>query len=175
MIELTMTGRRVYLPLMLITLVLLSLPWLRSEDGVSEFGGGVGTSSMKGIEVIHYSGSGPEWRAEIREALFTEGETTPRLRDVSIYYPGRKISLHAEEGLYNMDNGKIRLEGVVRGKGEGFSFESPELDYNPADDTITTSKGVVIKGESYLISGRQGKITGSRLIELTGNVRTLFF
>ena len=166
------------IPLFLVILVILILSifvWLTTGEKKTTYTGRVGISVMKGIEVVHYKKDVLDWRAEIKEALFSQDKAGSRLKNVSIFYPKRDITLHSKKGFYNTDTGEIRLDGMVTGRGKGFSFKSPELVYLPSEDILTTSKGVVINGGKYTISGRNGKIKGSNVLEITGNVRALFY
>ncbi|NOY39061.1 MAG: LPS export ABC transporter periplasmic protein LptC [Nitrospirae bacterium] len=130
---------------------------------------------MKGVEVVYYKKEKPDWRAEIKEALFSRNETESELKDVKILYFRGDLSLHSKEGFYDITNGQIRLSGMVNGKGKGFTFKSPELLYLPSEDILTTSKGLVIRGKKYMLSGRSGRIKDSQVMEVTGNVRAVFY
>jgi len=154
---------------------LLFLIWMAAGDKRPSYTRGPGESVMKGIEVVYYRKDRPDWRAEIKEALFSRDETVSELKDVDIYYFKADVSLHSREGFYDITNGRLKLDGMVNGRGRGFVFTSPELLYLPSENILTTSKGLLIKGNKYMLSGRNGKIGASQVMEVTGNVRAVFY
>ncbi|GMT47845.1 MAG: hypothetical protein IEMM0007_1411 [bacterium] len=157
------------------SILLLILVWLAMGDKRPSYTKGPGKSVMKGVEVVYYKKERLDWRAEIKEALFSLDETGSELKDVNIFYFQEDISLHSKQGFYDITNGRIRLAGMVNGKGKGFTFKSPELLYLPTEDILTTSKGLVIKGKKYMLSGRNGTIKDSQVMEVTGDVRAVFY
>lgn len=161
--------------LLLATSILLILVWLGMGDKKPSYTRGPGKSVMKGVEVVYYKKEKPDWRAEIKEALFSQDESGSELNDVNIFYFKGDISLHSKQGFYNITNGQIRLAGMVNGRGKGFTFKSPELLYLPSEDILTTSKGLVIKGKKYMLSGRSGFIKDSQVMEVNGDVRAVFY
>ncbi len=157
------------------SILLLILVWLAMGDKKPSYTRGPGKSVMKGVEVVYYKRESPDWRAEIKEALFSRDETGSELKDVSIFYFKGDLSLHSRQGFYDITNGQIRLSGMVNGKGKGFTFKSPELLYLPSEDILTTSKGLVIKGKRYMLSGKSGIIKDSQVMEVSGDVRAVFY
>lgn len=145
---------------------------------------------MKGITILHYKKVAArkhapaastsqiehdiEWTAEIKVAHFHKGDTDASLQDVSITYPDRDVTLISDGGHYDLKTGKVELTGNVTGKGKGFTFRSEELKYDSTDDMIRTSKGVIIKGKDYSITGDSGKMKGSDKMEVKGNVKAIF-
>ncbi len=156
-------------------ITLIILVWLAMGDKRPSYTRGPGKSVMKGVEVVYYKKERPDWRAEIKEALFSRDETKSELKDVNIFYFRGDVRLHSRQGFYDITNGQIRLSGMVNGKGKGFTFKSPELLYLPSEDILATSKGLVIKGKKYMLSGRSGIIKDSQVMEVTGDVRAVFY
>ena len=157
------------------SILLLILVWLAMGDTRPSYTRGPGKSVMKGVEVVYYKKEKPDWRAEIKEALFSRDETESELKDVNIFYFKGDVRLHSKQGFYDITNGQLRLAGMVNGKGKGFTFKSPELLYLPSEDILATSKGLVIKGKNYMLSGRNGRIKDSQVMEVTGDVRAVFY
>ncbi|VAX31474.1 hypothetical protein MNBD_NITROSPIRAE03-1370 [hydrothermal vent metagenome] len=155
--------------------LLLILVWLATGDKRPSYTKGPGKSVMKGVEVVYYKKERPDWRAEIKEALFSRDESKSALKDVNIFYFRADVSLHSKLGFYDIATGQLRLAGMVNGKGKGFTFKSPELLYLPSEDILATSKGLVIKGKKYMLSGRNGIIKDSQVMEVTGDVRAVFY
>ena len=166
--------RTISLLLAALTLLLI-LVWLAMGNKKPSYIKGPGKSVMKEVEVVYYKKERPDWRAYIKEALFSRDETGSELKDVNIFYFRGDLSLHAKQGFYDITNGQIRLSGMVNGKGKGFTFRSPELLYLPSEDILATSKGLVIKGKKYMLSGRSGRIKDSQVMEVTGDVRAVFY
>jgi hypothetical protein len=155
--------------------LLLILGWLAMGNKKPSYTKGPGKSVMKGVEVVYYKKERPDWRAEIKEALFSLDETGSELKDVNIFYFKGDLSLHSKQGFYDITTGQIKLSGMVNGKGKGFTFKSPELLYLPSEDILAASKGLVIKGKKYMLSGRSGRIKDSQVMEVTGDVRAVFY
>jgi len=155
--------------------VLIVSVWITTKGATPPYSAGQGRSVMKDIEVTYYREEQPEWRAEIKEALFLQDETGSEIRDVDIYYFKSGLSLNSKRGFYDMTDGRLRLDGTVNGRGKGFVFTSPELLYIPSEDMLTAPRGLVIKGDGYTISGRNGRIKDSQIMEVTGDVRAVFY
>ncbi len=149
--------------------------WSMTGGGKPPEMGGVGRSEMKRIEISHYKGESLEWRSEIEEAVFTADESGSYLADVNVYYGGGGLEVRSRKGYFDIRNGEIRLDGDVEGEGRGFTFESPELLYLPSENALVTTRGLIIKGGAYVITGDSGKITDSEVLEVDGDVRALFY
>ncbi len=155
--------------------ILLITVWYATRNGKAPYSVQEVGSVMKGVEVVYYEEERPQWRAEIGEALFVQDETGSEIRDVSIYYYRADVSLRSDEGFYDISDGRLRLDGTVEGRGEGFVFASPELLYLPSEDALVASKGLVIEGDRYVITGRKGRIGNSQVMEVNGDVRAVFY
>ncbi len=163
-------GLLITLSLFLLALVL----YLQPSTNDYKLKGYLDKSVMKDIEIRRIFNSKTQWWARIKEASFTEDEQIALLKDITLYWPEKNLYLNAQNGTYDLNKGRVKLDNAIKGYTEDMVIETDGLKYNPQKRLLYTKEGVTIRGKGFTITGKEASIKDGKKLEIKGNVKSVF-
>ncbi len=112
------------------------------------------TSSMKNLYLKHREGNEIKWELSSVTAILPLGKREIFLESLKLKINQTpEIYLSSGSGIYDMDDGNVTLKESVTLNIKDTTFVTDTLEWNSADELITTEDRVKVSGGNFLIQG----------------------
>ena len=165
--------------LLLASVLVLSKQAMRPHEGNTV---SVPTESfMEDVSVVNRKNSRRQWSLNTKKATFPGNGDLARMQGVTLIIPEEGMTVRADSGLYNMQNGDLLLTGNVTARTADYSIRSGSINIQSGqagqtgEDVLSTEEKVVVESRGFRIEGLGLVAKPQHKVRLLRDVRAVFF
>ena len=133
---------------------------------------------MEDVSVVNRKNGRRQWSLNTKKATFPGNGDTARMQGVTLIIPEEGMTVRADSGLYNMQNGDLLLTGNVTARTADYSIRSGSINIQSGqagEDVLSTEEKVVVESRGFRIEGLGLVAKPQHKVRLLRDVRAVFF
>ncbi len=129
---------------------------------------------MEDVTIINKSKNTTKWSATVKKVLFADDENSADLKNVTLYFNEKDISLNSDSGIYDFKNSKIDLYGKVTALEKDYKLKSDKLSWDIKNEIMDIDSEVRIDGQNFTIRADSMESAEKGKVKFSGNVKATF-
>ncbi len=117
-----------------------------------------GESFIEGLKIIHKNNGKPDWILTAKRADITEDGDKAHLYDIEMTIEDKDIKIYSDEGIYNLTNKNLTIDGKVIAKNSNYSIIMEQVELDSKAGNLKTGGNVKIEGKKFILNGKGMKI-----------------
>lgn len=168
--------KRVLLVVLSVLLFSLLFFMFKSEKGAKIDTLRKGQSYIEGLRLIHRQNGNKDWVLTARRADITEKGDKAFLSGVEMKIEDRGITVYADNGLYNMIDRNLTIDGKVVAKGDNYTITSEQVKFDSSTGLLKADGGVTIESRKFRVkgTGMDADNTG-QTVRIRRDVKAVFY
>lgn len=129
-------------------------------------------SHMEGVRVVSTREGERQWILDSRKVEIVGTRATLDVVEAEVMGLNMKVS--APEGVYDMDEGGLRLKGGVHIVGPDYRVETLSVFLEPSSGELSSDEAVVMEGHGFRVKG-SGLLASGQMIRLLSDVTAVLY
>ncbi|WP_353683610.1 LPS export ABC transporter periplasmic protein LptC [Thermodesulfovibrio sp. 3907-1M] len=109
-----------------------------------------------------------------KEALMSDDGKLMDLRELTMFFPEKNLTVKARKGFYWIESGDLILSEWIEGFSKEYKIYGTEAYWSAKDKTLYSDNPLKIEGNRFIIEGNSGKAS-ENLIELKKGVTAIVY
>lgn len=113
-----------------------------------------GESFFEGLRIIQKKDGVPNWVLTAKRADLSKDGNEANLTDLEMEIKNKGITVYAENGLYNLNNKKIYIDGTIAAKSNNYLITAGQVEIDSTTGLLKTNGYVHIEGKKFTLQGK---------------------
>jgi len=131
-------------------------------------------SFIDNIKILQKKDGATVWTLTAKKADFKEGNDKAELSNVDVFIEKSKVSLHADKGLYNLDERSFTTDSMVNAVSKNYRMTADSIDYETSSEKIKSGGRIKLEGKGFVVEGEGMKADGDKKVRILNNVKATF-
>ncbi|GAB4405938.1 MAG: hypothetical protein OHK0032_00670 [Thermodesulfovibrionales bacterium] len=132
-------------------------------------------SYIEGLRIVNKRNGIDSWIITAGRADFTKDETTARMDSVTVDIIKEKVTVNADNGVYNMNTRDLSLMDNIKIWIKDSVISTERLSWNPTAKILTSDNKILMEGKKFKIEGKGLTATEGQKVKLMKDVKAIFF
>ena len=134
-----------------------------------------GNSFIDGLRIVHKKDGKNVWTLNAKRADFAESEDKARLRNVAITVENKEMTIHAENGLYDLESRNLTLNGEITAVAKDYTIIADSMEWDQSREEMKTKGNVKVESKKFNVEGSGMEVNSEQKVRILKDVKATFY